>query len=264
MIGSVISHYKILDKLGEGGMGVVYKAHDTTLDRTVALKFLPQALTADRSERERFYQEARAASQLLHPNVTAIFEIGESEGQMFLAMEYVDGRTLSKLILDEEPLAVKKAIDLAIQMCTGLSIAHEKGIVHRDIKSENLLVNGKGELKITDLGLPNLRDLPNSRRREARSEQPHICHRSRLRVRMSTPEATFFPPESSSTSSLRVSSPSAETIRPPCSILSSTRTPCPSRGSTKRSPRNSSESFPKRWRRIGRTGTSTPTRCSPT
>jgi TolB-like protein/Flp pilus assembly protein TadD/predicted Ser/Thr protein kinase len=157
MIGSVISHYKILDKLGEGGMGVVYKAHDTTLDRTVALKFLPQALTADRSERERFYQEARAASQLLHPNVTAIFEIGESEGQMFLAMEYVDGRTLSKLILDEEPLAVKKAIDLAIQMCTGLSIAHEKGIVHRDIKSENLLVNGKGELKITDFGLAKLK-----------------------------------------------------------------------------------------------------------
>ena len=157
MIGSVISHYKILEKLGEGGMGVVYKAHDTTLDRSVALKFLPPALTADPLERERFYQEARAASQLLHPNVTAIFEIKESEGQIYLAMELVEGRTLKKLIHDEEPLAVRKALDLAIQMCTGLSAAHEKGIVHRDIKSENILVNAKGELKITDFGLAKLK-----------------------------------------------------------------------------------------------------------
>src|ERR1051326_1180211 len=157
MIGSVFSNYKILEKLGEGGMGVVYKAHDSTLDRIVALKFLPQALTADPSERERFYQEARAASQLLHPNVTAIFEIKESEGQIYLAMEHVDGRTLKKLIHEEEPLPVRKALDLAIQMCTGLSAAHEKGVVHRDIKSENILVNGKGEVKITDFGLAKLK-----------------------------------------------------------------------------------------------------------
>src|SRR5689334_660734 len=98
MIGTVISHYKILAKLGEGGMGVVYKAHDTSLERTVALKFLPQALTADPSERERFFQEARSASQILHPNVTAIFEINESQGQIYLAMEHVDGRTLKKVI----------------------------------------------------------------------------------------------------------------------------------------------------------------------
>jgi serine/threonine protein kinase/Tfp pilus assembly protein PilF len=157
MIGQTISHYQILEKLGEGGMGVVYKAHDTTLDRIIALKFLPPALTADPLERERFHQEARAASQLLHPNVTAIFEIKESEGQIYLAMEHVDGRTLKKLIHDEEPLAVRKALDLAIQMCTGLAAAHEKGIVHRDIKSENILVNGKGELKITDFGLAKLK-----------------------------------------------------------------------------------------------------------
>src|SRR5271169_760795 len=96
MIGQTISHYKILEKLGEGGMGVVYKAHDTKLDRVVALKFLPRALTADASERERFYHEARAASQLMHQNVTAIFEINESEGQIYLAMERVDGKKLKK------------------------------------------------------------------------------------------------------------------------------------------------------------------------
>ncbi|HUL43717.1 MAG TPA: protein kinase [Bacteroidota bacterium] len=157
MIGSVISHYKILEKLGEGGMGVVYKAQDTKLDRIVALKFLPVALTSDPTERERFHQEAKAASQLMHPNVTAIFEINESEGQIYLAMEHVDGSTLKTIILKEEPLSTRKALDLAIQLCSGLSAAHEKGIVHRDIKSENILVNTKGELKITDFGLAKLK-----------------------------------------------------------------------------------------------------------
>lgn len=157
MIGQVISHYKILEKLGEGGMGVVYRAHDTKLDRIVALKFLPRALTADATERERFYHEARAASQLMHPNVTAIFEINESEGQIYLAMEHVDGRTLKRLIQEDEPLPAKKALDIAIQICSGLSVAHEKGIVHRDIKSENILVSAKSEVKITDFGLAKLK-----------------------------------------------------------------------------------------------------------
>lgn len=157
MIGQTISHYKILEKLGEGGMGVVYKAHDTRLDRLVALKFLPGPITADAEERERFYHEARAVSQLMHPNVTAIFEISESDDRIYLAMEHVDGRTLKKLILDEQTLSVKKALDIATQICAGLSAAHEKGIVHRDIKSENVLVNGKGEVKITDFGLAKLK-----------------------------------------------------------------------------------------------------------
>ncbi len=157
MIGQSISHYKILEKLGEGGMGVVYKAEDTKLDRIVALKFLPRALTADSSERERFYLEARSASQLMHPNVTAIFEINEADGQIYLAMEHVDGKTLSRLMKEEEPLPVKKALDIAIQMCAGLSSAHEKGIVHRDIKSENILVSSKGEVKITDFGLAKIK-----------------------------------------------------------------------------------------------------------
>ena len=157
MIDQTILHYKILEKLGEGGMGVVYKAHDTKLNRAVALKFLPRALTADSSEHERFYHEARSASQIMHPNVTAIFEIGESEGQIYLSMEYVDGRTLKEFILKEEPVSVRKALDIAIQICAGLAAAHEKGIVHRDIKSENILVSGKGDVKITDFGLAKLK-----------------------------------------------------------------------------------------------------------
>src|SRR5262249_8914889 len=136
---------------------VVYKAQDTKLDRTVALKFLPQALTSDPTERERFTQEARAASQLLHPNVTAIFEINESEGQVFLAMEFVEGKTVKKVVEEENPLQLKKALDLAIQICAGLSAAHEKSIVHRDIKSDNMMVTPKGQVKIMDFGLAKLK-----------------------------------------------------------------------------------------------------------
>ncbi len=157
MIGTLISHYKILEKLGEGGMGVVYKAHDTKLERVVALKFPPQALTADPEERERFYQEARSASQLLHPNVCTIFEINESEKQIYIAMEYVDGPTLKKRIQADNPMPLGKSLDIAIQICNGLVAAHEKGIVHRDIKSENILLTARGEVKITDFGLAKLK-----------------------------------------------------------------------------------------------------------
>ena len=130
MIGQTISHYRILEKLGEGGMGIVYKAHDTKLDRVVALKFLPHYLTSDPTEKERFYHEARAASALMHANVAVIFEINEHDGHVFIAMEYVEGQTL-KQIVEEEPLAIKKVLDIAIQVCDGLVAAHGKGIVHR-------------------------------------------------------------------------------------------------------------------------------------
>ena len=152
MIGQTISHYKILEKLGEGGMGVVYKAHDTTLDRLVALKFLPHYLTPDAIEKERFYHEARAASALNHPNITTIHEIQEIDNQIYLAMELIEGMTVKKL-LQEDPLSVKKVLDIAIQTCDGLAAAHEKGIVHRDIKSDNIMVTPKGQVKITDFGL---------------------------------------------------------------------------------------------------------------
>ncbi len=156
MIGQRISHYRILEKLGEGGMGVVYKAHDTRLDRDVALKFLPQYLTSDPTEKERFYHEARAAAALTHNNIAVVHEIGEYDNQIFIAMEYVEGKTLKQL-LTSEPLPIKKVLDIAIQVCEGLAAAHEKGIVHRDIKSDNIIVTGKGQPKITDFGLAKVK-----------------------------------------------------------------------------------------------------------
>jgi tetratricopeptide (TPR) repeat protein len=156
MIGKTISHYKILDKLGEGGMGVVYKAQDTKLDRLVALKFLPPHVASDQSEKERFFQEARSASALSHPNITVIYEINEAEGQVYIAMEYIEGKTLNKLI-EKEPLPLKKVLDIAIQACDGLAAAHKKGMVHRDIKSDNIMVTSEGQVKITDFGLAKFR-----------------------------------------------------------------------------------------------------------
>jgi tetratricopeptide (TPR) repeat protein/predicted Ser/Thr protein kinase len=156
MIGQTVSHYKILEKLGEGGMGIVYKAQDTELDRPVALKFLPRSLTSDSAEKERFYHEARAASALNHPNVSTIHEIRDFDGQLFLAMELVEGQTLKKLV-STEPLPIKKVLDIAIQVCDGLASAHEKGIVHRDIKSDNIMMTAKGQVKIMDFGLAKVK-----------------------------------------------------------------------------------------------------------
>ena len=160
MIGSTISHYKILEELGRGGMGIVYKAHDTTLDRVVALKFLPHYLTSDAAEKERFYHEARAASALSHPNITTIFEIKEFENQLYLAMEYIEGKTLKKLVEEEIP-SIKSVLDIAIQACDGLAAAAEKGVIHRDIKSDNIMMNPKGQVKIMDFGLAKLKGASN-------------------------------------------------------------------------------------------------------
>lgn len=156
MTGQTISHYEILEKLGEGGMGVVYKAEDTKLKRTVALKFLPHYLTSDETEKERFYHEARAASALNHQNITTIYEINEHEGRVFLAMELVEGKTLKKFIEQEQP-SVKKVLEIAIQIGDGLSAAHEKGIVHRDIKSDNIMLTVKNQIKIMDFGLAKVK-----------------------------------------------------------------------------------------------------------
>ena len=156
MIGKTISHYKILEKIGEGGMGVVYKAQDTKLDRIVALKFLPQHLTSDSVEKERFVHEAKAASALNHPNVTTIYEIDEFDGQMFIVMEYCEGKTLKQMI-EKETLTIKKVLDIGIQICEGLTTAHKKEIVHRDIKSDNIMVTKEGQVKIMDFGLAKLK-----------------------------------------------------------------------------------------------------------
>jgi serine/threonine protein kinase len=157
MIGETILHYKILEKLGEGGMGIVYKAEDTTLNRNVALKFLPNYLTSDSNEKERFYHEARAAAALMHHNVAVIHEIGEHNGQVFIAMEYVEGQTLKKIIQEKsDTLTINKVLDIAIQICEGLAAAHEKAIVHRDIKSENIMLTSKGRIKLMDFGLAKI------------------------------------------------------------------------------------------------------------
>jgi tetratricopeptide (TPR) repeat protein/predicted Ser/Thr protein kinase len=156
MIGKVVSHYKILTKLGEGGMGVVYKAEDLTLTRPVALKFLPHGLETHEPERERFLQEARAAAILNHPNICTIYEIAEAESQQFIAMEYVDGVTLRERIA-EGKLRTGTAVGYAIQIGEALEEAHTKGVVHRDIKAENIMVNAKNQVKVMDFGLAKLK-----------------------------------------------------------------------------------------------------------
>jgi serine/threonine-protein kinase len=156
MTGQIISHYKILEKLGGGGMGVVYKARDLKLDRFVALKFLPHHLIADDEEKKRFIHEAKSASALDHPNICTIYEIDETEDeQMFIAMAYYEGETLKKKI-DRGPLPLDEAINLAIQVAQGLQCTHEAGITHRDIKPANVMITNKGQAKIMDFGLAKL------------------------------------------------------------------------------------------------------------
>ncbi len=156
MIGKTISHYNILEKLGEGGMGVVYKAEDTKLKRTVALKFLPPDLTRDPEAKERFLHEAQAAAALEHQHICHVYEIDESEDQMFIAMGFVEGQTLKEKI-DAGPLKIDEALKIVIQVAKGLHAAHEKGIVHRDIKGDNIMITEKGEAKIMDFGLAKLK-----------------------------------------------------------------------------------------------------------
>ena len=157
MIGETISHYKILEKLGEGGMGVVYKAQDTKLDRTVALKFFPPHLSINKEEKKRFIHEAKAAAALDHQNICAVHEIGETEdGQMFIAMAFYEGETLKDKI-EKGPLNINEAIDIAIQITEGLDKAHKKNITHRDIKSANIIITEEGVVKIVDFGLAKLK-----------------------------------------------------------------------------------------------------------
>src|SRR5882762_9502249 len=158
MTGRTISHYQILDKLGEGGMGVVYKSRDTHLDRFVALKVLPADKVADPDRKRRFVQEARASSALNHPNILHVYDIDTSDGADFMVMEFVPGKTLDQCI-GRKGLSLGEALKYATQIAEALAKAHAAGIVHRDLKPANIMVTDEGLVKVLDFGLAKLTEI---------------------------------------------------------------------------------------------------------
>lgn len=158
MINKIISHYKVIDKLGEGGMGVLYLAEDLELNRKAVLKFLPPDMMNDPEMNLRFKREAQSAGSLSHPNIVTIYDVGVHENKTFIAMEYVEGKTLRELINDDE-LTIERITDISVQICEGLNEAHSKGITHRDIKPENILIDEKGKVKIVDFGLAKIKNV---------------------------------------------------------------------------------------------------------
>src|SRR5260370_5425954 len=157
MVGSTLGNYRILDKLGAGGQGTVYKAVDSKLGRTVVIKVLPAELTAKETNLKRFEREARLASALDHPNICTIFDLNEINGIHFIAMQYIEGRNVRQLV-NGRPLSLESALSITLQTADALSAAHARGIIHRDIKAGNVMVTPTGQVKVLDFGLPKLFD----------------------------------------------------------------------------------------------------------